>query len=237
MTQSAHQLDILAIIMSSGLVVQAVLALLLIASIISWGVIFFKWRQFKKIEAENTLFWEKYEATSNLKEIATYAKDESESPFSNLYLGGYNAIAKLKTKFSGEDGTHQLGVYFQEQGLNAVERGIKQGVAEVSVYFESNLSFLASIGSVTPFIGLFGTVWGIIHSFTGLASGSATLAAVAPGIAEALVATAVGLFAAIPAVWFFNMFSNKIAAINMELEQFSNDFLNLIERSLVIPKE
>jgi biopolymer transport protein TolQ len=237
MTQPVHQLDILAIIMSSGIVVQAVLGLLLLASIISWGIIFFKWRQFKQIESENILFWQKYNETTNLKEIATYAKDESQSPFSNLYLGGYNAIAKLKTKFSGDEGAHQLSEYFQDQGLISVERGIKQGVAEVSLYFESNLSFLASIGSVTPFIGLFGTVWGIIHSFTGLASGSATLAAVAPGIAEALVATAVGLFAAIPAVWFYNMFSNKITAVNTELERFSNDFLNLIERSLIAPKD
>ena len=102
---------------------------------------------------------------------------------------------------------------------------------------QSYLSLLASIGSISPFIGLFGTVWGIIDSFSGLASGSATLDVVAPGIAEALVATAVGLGAAIPAVWFFNYFNNRVDKINSEIKKFEQDFLNLIERTMVADKE
>ena len=99
------------------------------------------------------------------------------------------------------------------------------------------VSTLASIGSISPFIGLFGTVWGIIDAFSGLSMGGGSIEAVAPGIAEALVATAVGLAAAIPAVWFFNIFNNRIARINSQMESFSQDFLNLIERSILIKKD
>ena len=109
---------------------------------------------------------------------------------------------------------------------------MRKGVNRSNNNLNNFLSTLASIGSVTPFVGLFGTVWGIIDSFTGLASGGATIEAVAPGIAEALVATAIGLAAAIPAVFFYNHFSNEIAKINNEMEIFGQEFLNVVERSL-----
>ena len=101
----------------------------------------------------------------------------------------------------------------------------------------TSLAVLASIGSISPFVGLFGTVWGIINSFSGLASGNATLDAVAPGIAEALVATAVGLAAAIPAVFFFNYFNNRVEKINSEIKGFEQDFLNVVERTIIAGKD
>ncbi len=232
---SVAQLDILQIILDAGLVVQGVLLILLLASIISWGVIFYKWSQFKRLQEENEEFLERYEQSDSLKELANFSSEESDAMYASLFTSGYQAVVKLKHKFSL--GKQSVGEYLREQGLHVVERGIKKGVSEVTVELENSLSFLASVGSVTPFVGLFGTVWGIIHSFSGLASGSATLAAVAPGIAEALVATAVGLFAAIPAVWFYNFFSNRIQQFQLEMEAFGNDFLNLIERSLLIPPQ
>jgi len=117
--------------------------------------------------------------------------------------------------------------------MTAIERGLKKGGIEVEVEVSNSMSTLASIGSISPFIGLFGTVWGIIDSFTGIAGGGATLDAVAPGIAEALVATAMGLVAAIPAVWFYNKFGSDADKIQSEMDSFSQEFLNVIERSSI----
>lgn len=237
MEVTPQQLDILKIIMQSGLIVKGVLLLLLISSVLSWGVVFYKMFQFKKIEKDNSKFMDKYSNCTNLKEIADFCEQESNAIFASLYLEGYSSIAKLKGKFSGHSNPHHtLSEHIKVHGLSSVERGIKKAMSEVGVELEVFLSFLASIGSVAPFIGLFGTVWGIIHSFTGLSSGSATLAAVAPGIAEALVATAVGLFAAIPAVWFYNKFSSRIQDLQSEMDSFGYDFMNLIERSLIVSR-
>ncbi len=238
MEMASQQLDIFKIILQSGFIVKGVLLLLLLASILSWGVVIYKFIQFKKIREENGWFMEKYQSGASLKDIANFSQEESDSILANLYIEGYSSIAKLKGKLSDFNNPSKvLSEHLQSYGLASVERGIKKGMSEVSLELETFLSFLASIGSVSPFIGLFGTVWGIIHSFTGLSSGAATLAAVAPGIAEALVATAIGLFAAIPAVWFYNKFSNNIEQFQSEMDSFSYDFMNLIERSLMVEKD
>ena len=143
-----------------------------------------------------------------------------------------NEIIKIKKCFEGCE-KDSLKRHFQNFGLGVIERAMSKGITDSNLKLDSYLSILASIGSITPFIGLFGTVWGIINSFTGLASGGGTLEAVAPGIAEALVATAIGLFAAIPAVWFYNIYSNENSKINSEMESFGQDFLNIVERSLL----
>ena len=117
--------------------------------------------------------------------------------------------------------------------MGVLERGLKKGANETNEELGKLLSTLASIGSVSPFIGLFGTVWGIINAFAGLATGGGSIDAVAPGIAEALVTTAVGLAAAIPAVWFFNHFNSMNEKVNSEMESFGQDFINVVERSVV----
>jgi biopolymer transport protein TolQ len=121
--------------------------------------------------------------------------------------------------------------------MEPLERALKKGVVQSNEKLNKLLVILASIGSISPFVGLFGTVWGIINSFTGLSSGGGTIEAVAPGIAEALVATAVGLAAAIPAVWFYNIFNNRIQSLNNKMEAFGEDYINMISRSVLISKD
>src|SRR5690606_3182260 len=147
-----------------------------------------------------------------------------------MFHAAYGELSGLKTSLGESE--QKLAGHFQRFGMENLERALKKGVNQSSLKLDHSLSTLASIGSVTPFVGLFGTVWGIIDSFQGLAGGGATLDAVAPGIAEALVATAVGLFAAIPAVWFYNKFTSVNTQLGSEMESFGQDFLNTVERSL-----
>ena len=149
-----------------------------------------------------------------------------------MFHKGYSEIIKLKGEQREELIAQILESHVRKFGLNIFIRTMEQAILETNERLDKYLSLLASVGAITPFIGLFGTVWGIINSFTGLAAGGNSLDAVAPGIAEALVATAAGLFAAIPAVFFYNYFTNENARINHSMESFSREFLNTIERSL-----
>lgn len=229
--QTEH-LDIFKIILQSGIVVKFVLLLLIVGSVFSWAVILNKKKLFKEVIANNKKFMEIYRTSDNLKEIFLKSEMLPFSPFKSLFRNGYSELNKLKDSYTGN---HQSNVrfHFQNFGLGILERGLKKGVNESNEELNKRLAMLASIGSVAPFVGLFGTVWGIIDAFAGLASGGGSIDAVAPGIAEALVATAVGLAAAIPAVWFFNHFNNESEKINNEMESFGEDFLNTVERSLV----
>jgi biopolymer transport protein TolQ len=225
-------LDILKIILQSGLVVKFVLSLLILCSIFSWAVILKKKKLFNSVMANNKRFVEIYKSSESLKDVSLKCEMLPFSPFKSLFQHGFSELNKLKEAFTGN---HQSGVrfHFQNFGLGILERGLKKGVNESNEELSNRLSMLASIGSVTPFIGLFGTVWGIIDAFAGLAGGGGSIDAVAPGIAEALVTTAMGLATAIPAVWFFNYFNNESEKINSEMESFGQDFLNKVERSLV----
>ena len=146
-------------------------------------------------------------------------------------------FTKIKEKLKSAGMEDQYASYVRDNGIHALERALKQGVNDANSKIEHRLPILASIGSVTPFVGLFGTVWGIIDSFTGLATGGGSIEAVAPGIAEALVATAVGLAAAIPAVWAYNYFSSRLNQMNSDMESFGQEFMNLIERSLLSSRD
>ena len=233
----ANDMDILNIILSSGLVVKLVLISLIVASIVSWAIVLLKVLSYKRINDENLRFMSIYESGIPLKEVNQRAKELNSGAFTLLFIEGYDEIVKLKQRFTNhENPSLSLEKHLAIHGLSVVERGMKKAANSINIEFERFLSVLASVGSVTPFVGLFGTVWGIIHSFTGLTSGNSTLSAVAPGIAEALVATAAGLFAAIPAVLFYNYFSNRNQKANSEIESFGHDFLNLIERSLISKK-
>ena len=155
------------------------------------------------------------------------------SPYKAIFLEGYEELQRIKHSCGGDDQEEELRVYFETHGMKAIERALKKGFNQANAKMNDFLSALASIGSLTPFVGLFGTVWGIIDSFTGLASGGATLDAVAPGIAEALVATAVGLAAAIPAVWFYNHYNNLNGKFNLDMDNFEQEFLNIVERNFI----
>lgn len=226
-----RSLDIIAIILASGWVVKTVLLLLIIASIVSWAIVFLKKRQLAKLKENNEDFISVYKGSSSLKEIYDACENMSDSPYRSLFVHGFKEYSKLKESLGGD--RIDLGNHFKDFGLESIERGLKRGVLDVDRMLQAMLSTLASIGSIAPFVGLFGTVWGIIDSFQGLAGGGATLDAVAPGIAEALVATAVGLAAAIPAVWFFNNLNSENAKIHAEMDSFGQEFLNVIERSII----
>lgn len=226
------KLDILNIIWHSGIVVKIVLGLLIAASVYSWAIILKKKKLFSEVEENNKRFYEIYQNSENLKDIMIKSEMLPFSPYKALYTNGYRELVKMKEAYSGQ---HQSGLafHFQNFGMGVLERGLKKGANETNDELSKLLPTLASIGSVTPFVGLFGTVWGIIDAFAGLATGGGSIDAVAPGIAEALVATAVGLAAAIPAVWFYNHFNSVNEKINSEMESFGQDFINVVERSVV----
>lgn len=225
-------LDILRIILHSGFVVKIVLGLLIACSVFSWAIILKKRKLFKEVEENNERFYEIYKTSENLKDVLLKSEMLPFSPYKALFTNGYAELMKIREAYTGQ---HKSGLafHFQNFGLGILERGLKKGVNETNAELGGLLSTLASIGSVAPFIGLFGTVWGIIDAFSGLAGGGGSIDAVAPGIAEALVATAVGLAAAIPAVWFYNYFNNQSEKINTDMESFGQDFLNVVERSVV----
>jgi biopolymer transport protein TolQ len=230
-------MNILLILWNSGLVVKIVLGLLILASVLSWAIIIQKNKILKNVEASNEKFSQYFKNSHNLGEIFEQAGEYDDSTLSLMFQKGYLELSKIREKLKVSGKENLLKEYFRDSGVEAMERSLKQGVNLSNEKLENRLSTLASIGSVSPFVGLFGTVWGIIDSFSGLASGGGSIEAVAPGIAEALVATAVGLAAAIPAVWSYNIFTNKIARLNIQMETFGQDFLNLIERSVLITKD
>lgn len=225
-------LDILKIVLQSGIVVKIVLTLLIACSIFSWAIIFKKRKLFNEVAENNERFYEIYRTSDSLKDVLLKSEMLPFSPYKALFTNGYAELSKIKEAYTGQ---HKSGLafHFQNFGLGILERGLKKGVNEANVELGGLLSTLASIGSVAPFIGLFGTVWGIINAFSGLAGGGGSIDAVAPGIAEALVTTAVGLAAAIPAVWFYNHFNSQSDKMNSDMESFGQDFLNAVERSIV----
>ena len=229
----ANKIDIFNVLWESGPVVKLVLVLLVLASILSWAIILKKRSVLNKIKKNNREFLEIYNNSSNLKEIFYSSENLPFSPYKSMFVEGFNELNKIRDTFKYENIGTGLHNHFKNFGLGVLERGLKKGVNSANRQLNELLSTLASIGSISPFVGLFGTVWGIINSFTGLAGGGGTIDAVAPGIAEALVATAVGLAAAIPAVWFFNYYNAENSKMNDEMESFGQDFLNVIERTLV----
>lgn len=231
------EMNILLILWHSGIIVKIVLALLIFASVLSWAIIFQKKKIIRKVEDDNQNFLDFFKSSQNLSEIYDQTKVYGDSSLSFMFQKGYSELLQIKEKLKQNGQEAELKNYFKASGITALERSLQQGANISNEILDKRLDTLASISSVAPFIGLFGTVWGIIDSFTGLASGGGSIEAVAPGIAEALVATAVGLAAAIPASWAFNIFTNKISKLNIQMETFGQDFLNLIERNILISGE
>ncbi len=223
----ANQVDLVKIILGSSPVVLGVLIILILGSIISWTIILNKYFFTKKTNINNDQFLKIYLSQENFNDIYLKSEELPFSPFKAMFLEGFNEWEKINSQFGDKAYNH-----FRDFGFGSIERALKKGANESQASLNSLLSTLASIGSISPFVGLFGTVWGIINSFRGLSAGGATLDAVAPGIAEALVATAVGLVTAIPAVWFFNKFQNENSKINLKMETFGEGFLNNVERNL-----
>ncbi len=220
-----QDLSILQLILQASIVVQLVIALLMTISIASWAAIFRKYFALKRVKRLNDAFETDFWSGTSLNELANSAKknDPSAGPMERIFASGMREYQKLRERRIDDNSAM----------LDGARRAMRASFQRELDAIETNLSFLASVGSVSPYVGLFGTVWGIMHSFTGLASmAQVTLSTVAPGIAEALVATAIGLFAAIPAVVAYNRFAHDIDRIAIKLETFIEEFSNILQRNL-----
>ena len=226
----------LTIIQRSGLVAKAVLILLLFFSIVSWAIIADKYFSFRRARSQNGHFYRMFrKASSTLGELATAASRYRHSPFAKMFLIVYHEVTQHLPDPSGSAPTIQgMPVRITHE---RIDRAVsKAGLSETSA-LEKNLSFLATTASATPFIGLFGTVWGIINAFESIGAARSTdLSIVAPGIAEALIATAMGLAAAIPAVIGYNYFIHKIRDLTSEMEEYSIELQNFVEGQHLVGK-
>ena len=211
------------------------MATLLIFSLISWAIIFMKFLLFRNVKRDTEEFLETFWSSPNLNEAYIMAEDYTFSPEASVFTSGFNELQKINKIRSRKDADKPAQTLNSRlASMDNLKRAIRKAESQEVSQMGRMLPFLATTGSATPFIGLFGTVWGIMASFHDIGMrGSASLAVVAPGISEALVATAAGLAAAIPAVIFFNYYSNVLAEIDNDIQNFSTDFLNLVERDLI----
>ena len=220
-------------IMHAGPMVKFVMLLLLAFSLGSWTIIILKFTTFKKAREESALFIDTFWKSKNLADAYKTAQETTSSPEAAIFTLGFNELQKLgRSKAAKQKGDETLEM--QLAGMDNLKRTLRKSEDQEIIRLSRSLSFLATTGSATPFIGLFGTVWGIMTSFQEIGMrGSASLAVVAPGISEALVATAAGLAVAIPAVVFYNYYNNELSNIEADMQSFSADFLNLVERDLL----
>lgn len=216
--------EIWQLLAQTGLVARIVLLLLLAFSVFSWAIIFHKYRSFKAARRDSREFLKIFRQSKKLSDIRASCKSLKASPLVEVFLAGYREIESQAV--AGENpGKPRI------RSLDAVQRALQIAASAELTRMEQWLSWLATTGSVTPFIGLFGTVWGIIDAFRGLGTaGTASLRSVAPGISEALVTTAAGLFAAIPAVVAYNQFVQRIKEFGALMDDFALEFLNMTER-------
>ena len=233
-------IDLIHMISNAGIVVQLVLLMLLFFSVISWAIILIKSRYIKRAVKQSAEFTEFFWKSRDLSNAFAKAKLLHGSPLARIFRIGYAELKKTSQTGSPSSGSSSQAVAeslpFNTRfvGIDNVKRALRRATNTEMTRMTQMVPFLATTGNTAPFIGLFGTVWGIMNSFAGIGqSGSASLAVVAPGISEALVATAAGLAAAIPAVIAFNYFMNRIRIVETELQSFSADFLNIIERDIL----
>ncbi|MBW0170286.1 MAG: protein TolQ [Hydrogenophaga sp.] len=220
-----QDLSIVQLMLNASWVVQAVVVLLLTVSVMSWAAIFRKVFALKRVRALNEDFEREFWSGTNLNDLYAGAAQNARrgGPMERIFASGMREYQKLRERRITDNGAL----------LDGARRAMRASFQREFDVLETNLSFLGSVGSVSPYVGLFGTVWGIMHAFTGLAAlAQVTLATVAPGIAEALVATAIGLFAAIPAVVFYNRFSHDIDRVANAMETFMEEFSNILQRNL-----
>ncbi|MFI5395667.1 MAG: protein TolQ [Candidatus Binatia bacterium] len=214
----------------AGFVVQFVLYVLILFSVCSWGIIFYKLRQVRVARRQSARFIEIFWDTKNLTTIHTASQELKQSPVAQVFRSGYQELVRL-TRAKRQSNPGEAALTTELGGIENVERAMKRAINQEITRLERALTFLATTASATPFIGLFGTVWGIMTAFRGLSvTQSSSIQAVAPGIAEALIATATGLVAAIPAVIAYNHFARQIRVLSAEMENFSSEFLNIAER-------
>jgi biopolymer transport protein TolQ len=209
---------------STGLVARIVLLILLIFSVVSWAIILQKYRNFRAARHESREFLQVFRQSKKLSEIRAFCRTLKMSPLPEVFQSGYREI-ESQAVMTENPGKPRI------RSLEAVRRALQIGASTELGRLEKWLTWLATTGNVTPFIGLFGTVWGIIDAFHGMGTaGTASLRSVAPGISEALITTAAGLFAAIPAVIAYNLYLQRVREFGTQMDDFSLEFLNMTER-------
>lgn len=220
-----NDLSILQLVLDASWTVKLVMLLLLCVSISSWAAIFRKLFSLKRVNSLNEDFERDFWSGTSLNDLYAAAAQNAKvsGPMERIFASGMREYQKLRERRISDAGTL----------LDGARRAMRASFQRELDAVETHLSFLASVGSVSPYVGLFGTVWGIMHAFVGLAAlQTVTLATVAPGIAESLVATAIGLFAAIPAVVAYNRFARDIDRVAIRLETFIEEFSNILQRNL-----
>jgi len=226
--------DIVSLVLRSSPLAKAVLLILLIFSAVSWAIILYKAWQYSRAERQSRQFIDVFRRSNKFSEVQAVCKSVSASPLVGLFQAGYAELnAQLRQQASSaEHKPAAVGSRPTLKSLDAVDRALLRASTVEVARLEHRVMFLATTASITPFIGLFGTVWGIMAAFESIGvAGSSSLGVVAPGIAEALIATAAGLFAAIPAVYFYNHLTGRVKRFAAQMDDFSLEFINIAERN------
>ena len=231
-----NSLSILDMVGNSTSLAKVVLLVLLVFSVVSWAIIFAKFFVYRLARSEDHRFLAIFAKAESLTNIYNYSRELKHSPVARVFLTGYRELylfqERVKSETAAEEGKGKEPM--RDVDIKGIGLSLNKAINREIERLSNKLEFLATTGSITPFIGLFGTVWGIMHSFRVIGvQGSASIGGVAPGIAEALIATAAGLAAAIPAVIFFNYLNNKIRIFASRMEDFSKDFVYLAEKNFM----
>jgi biopolymer transport protein TolQ len=217
---------ILEMLRASGGIALTVLGLLAIASLFSWAIILGKWIGFRRAKSQSRAFLRAFRKAARLQEIGAISEQYKPSPLVNVFDEVYETYRR------------QTGGYGPPRNITALERTAQSAASEALTYMEQRLTWLATIGAISPFIGLFGTIMGIVDAFHGLGTaGAATLRAVAPGVSEALITTAAGLVVAVPAVVAYNQFSARIREFGSRMDDFARELLNSMEEITLRPQQ
>ena len=229
LTPTNEGLALFSILRDASVIVQFVMLLLLAASLVSWTMIFRKWSMLKAAaraaERFESRFWSGGNLNQMFKELSQ--QEETITGMDSMFVSGFKEYARLEK----QKGIQPMDI------LEGVQRAMRVALTREMEYLDTNLSFLATVGSISPYVGLFGTVWGIMNSFHSLSGAQqATIASVAPGIAEALIATAMGLFAAIPAVVAYNRYSNDVERLVTRYQIFAEEFASILQRQAFMSK-
>ena len=224
--------DVFELVARSSPISKLVLLVLILFSVTSWGIILFKLWALNRAERQSTAFLDVFRRSAKFSEVQAVCKNLSESPLVGIFQAGYAELnTQLRQGVPTQTGA-TVAARVTLKSLPALDRALRRAAGVEVNKLESRVSFLATTASITPYIGLFGTVWGIMAAFQGIGqTGSTNLAVVAPGIADALIATAAGLFAAIPAVYFYNHLASRVKLLASEMDDFSLEFLNISERN------
>jgi biopolymer transport protein TolQ len=231
-TTHLNQVGVLDLIAQSGLMAKLVLLMLFAASVICWAIILTKWKSLKLAQSQNEKFISIFWSGKNIDELMTKSEKFPHSPVASVFKYGVKELRKFSTPESPQP------VASTPERVENIHRALVRASSSEISTLEKHVGWLATTASAAPFVGLFGTVWGIMNAFQNIgATGAANLAVVAPGISEALITTATGIAAAIPAVIAYNYFVGQIKKVAVDMECFSQDFINIVQRSLVNGKK